>query len=271
VLLQAEAANNHVNYESPDALSQYLLLHFGSRADTCRYPLPSEGVLGFPQRCATLLRDTARQLGLPRARALDLGCAVGGATFELARDFRMVIGIDLSPQFIAAANGLKVQGRVDYAIREEGERQTLLTAVVDPSLDRERVRFERADACALPHHLGQFDAVLLSNLLCRLPDPRGCLSRLGGPFGLVAPGGLVLIASPYSWSAAYTPPADWLGEQQVRALLDDQFALVRNSDEALIIREHARKFEYVISHVTLWRRCSTGPVRSGRSEPGHQR
>ena len=77
-----KAADNHVYYESPDALGHYLLLHFGSRDDTCRYPLPSEGVLGFPHRCATLVRDTARQLDLPRARALNLGCAVGGAAFS---------------------------------------------------------------------------------------------------------------------------------------------------------------------------------------------
>ena len=35
--------------------------------------------------------------------ALDLGCAVGGAAFELARSFSHVLGIDFSHKFIEAA------------------------------------------------------------------------------------------------------------------------------------------------------------------------
>lgn len=35
--------------------------------------------------------------------ALDLGCAVGGASFELARAFPHVLGIDYSKHFVEAA------------------------------------------------------------------------------------------------------------------------------------------------------------------------
>ena len=38
------------------------------------------------------------------AVALDIGCAVGGATFQLARAFPHVLGIDFSQQFVNAAN-----------------------------------------------------------------------------------------------------------------------------------------------------------------------
>jgi 5-histidylcysteine sulfoxide synthase/putative 4-mercaptohistidine N1-methyltranferase len=244
-------------YESQDSLNQYLLLHFGTRDETSRYPLPSHNCLDFPRRCATLLREAAQRYSVPAERALDLGCAVGGATFELARDFRDVHGIDLSAQFIATANVLRERGRVDYAVREEGDVRSPLVAVVDPSIDRSRVRFGIADACALPQGLGLFNVVLMANLLCRLPDPKACLARLGGPLGLVAPGGLVLIASPYSWMTDYTPRPAWLGADSASALqsiLDAEFQLLRQSDEPLLIREHSRKFEYIISHATLWRR-----------------
>ncbi len=40
--------------------------------------------------------------------ALDIGCAVGGASFELARSFNHVLGIDFSQHFVNAAN---VRGR----------------------------------------------------------------------------------------------------------------------------------------------------------------
>ena len=39
-----------------------------------------------------------------KGRALDIGCAVGRTTIELATLFDEVIGIDLSNAFIAAAN-----------------------------------------------------------------------------------------------------------------------------------------------------------------------
>lgn len=38
------------------------------------------------------------------AVALDIGCAVGGASFELARSFPHVLGIDYSQHFVNAAN-----------------------------------------------------------------------------------------------------------------------------------------------------------------------
>jgi 2-polyprenyl-3-methyl-5-hydroxy-6-metoxy-1,4-benzoquinol methylase len=38
---------------------------------------------------------------------LDVGCAVGGASFELARHFREVVGIDFSRAFVQAAKLMK--------------------------------------------------------------------------------------------------------------------------------------------------------------------
>ena len=83
--------------------------------------------------------------------------------------------------------------------------------MVDPAIDRDRVHFRQADACALPAELMDFDAVLLANLLCRLPSPKALLGRLGGPLGLVKPGGLLAIFSPYSWLEQFTPLEAWLG------------------------------------------------------------
>ena len=32
------------------------------------------------------------------------------------------------------------------------------------------------------------------------------------------------------------------------------FELLREADEPLVIREHARKYQYIVAHATLWRR-----------------
>ena len=63
----------------------------------------------FPARCAELAAKHAPASadGSPRW-ALDVGCAVGGATFELARSFEAVVGLDFSHAFIAAAKRLLV-------------------------------------------------------------------------------------------------------------------------------------------------------------------
>ena len=51
---------------------------------------------------------------------MDIGCAVGASSFELARIFDEVVGIDYSQSFINACNVLKENGRMDYDIITEG-------------------------------------------------------------------------------------------------------------------------------------------------------
>ena len=61
--------------------------------------------------------------------------------------------------------------------KDEGQLGAMLNAMVDPAIDRSRVSFRQADACSLPAELTDFDAVLLANLLCRLPSPKALLWR----------------------------------------------------------------------------------------------
>jgi len=50
--------------------------------------------------------------------------------------------------------------------------------------------------------LGEFDCVFAGNLVCRLPDPLAFLCRLEG---LVKPGGVVVLTSPYTFLEEFTP------------------------------------------------------------------
>ena len=52
------------------------------------------------QHCEALLDFTGER---EEPTAMDLGCAVGGASFELARAFPHVLGIDYSHAFVDAA------------------------------------------------------------------------------------------------------------------------------------------------------------------------
>lgn len=60
------------------------------------------GVKNFPS-CAHKTIEAAKSENI-KGRALDLGCAVGRATIELAQYFDEVVGIDYSNSFIEAAN-----------------------------------------------------------------------------------------------------------------------------------------------------------------------
>lgn len=245
-------------YESDRAVSEYLLFHHGEPTVVMPWPAGPVDALNFPVRCVTELLDAARLP--PAARALEVGCAVGRATFELARHCPEVIGIDQSAKFIAAAETLKQTGRLEYGILIEGDLREMAVARVADEAIRQRVHFEQGDAMRLRVELGEFDVVLLANLLCRLPDPRACLARIPA---LVKPGGQLLITTPGTWLEEYTPRENWLGGcerdgrpvrtvDSLRAILEPDFELRRRVDLPFVIREHERKFQWSVAEGTAW-------------------
>ena len=188
-------------YETDRLLAEYLLFHYGEDHEVMPWPCGPAHALHYPVRCVSECFGFA---SLPKGgRALDLGCAVGCSSFELARHFPEVIGIDYSSRAsIAAACELRANGQLAYRCAEEGDLSTDLLATMPSEIDRSRAQFERGDAMELRADLGTFDAVLLANLIDRLRDPHRCLERLPS---LVNPGGQVVIASPYTWLPEFTP------------------------------------------------------------------
>jgi SAM-dependent methyltransferase len=108
----------------------------------------------------------------------------------------------------------------------------------------------QGDACALPNDLQGFDAVLLANVLCRLSEPLKCLQRLPS---LLTKGGVLVMTTPLSWLEDYTPPTRWLkGLDDVAKALPD-FELLHTQELPFMIREHRRKYEYIITQASVWR------------------
>ena len=116
----------------------------------------------------------------PRGRALDLGCAIGRATFELARHFEQVTGLDFSARFIRIGTRLQEEGFVHYTRLEEGEIVSFHEkhlAAVRAGRNADRVEFFQADACNLPANYTGYDLVLAANLIDRLYDPAKFLAH----------------------------------------------------------------------------------------------
>ena len=240
-------------YESERLVAEYLFFHYAAGDEVSGgLPVPHEA-LGFPARVVGELVDPARA----SRSALDLGCAVGRSSFELARISETVLGIDFSSAFIRAAETLKRDGRLSCHVPVEGGRTAPFTARVPAGIDAGRVRFETGDAMALRDGIGRSDIVLAANLLCRLPEPRKFLERLPD---LVSPGGQLLLATPFSWLPEFTAAEHWIGGRTATGpsrdalfkLLDPHFELHLTKELPFLIREHSRKFQYGISLGSRW-------------------
>lgn len=243
-------------YESRQLLEEYLLLHYAPADIAFPWAFGPKQALDFPVRCVT---EQVTQRG---GRALELGCSVGRACWELSVLFDEVIGIDYSRSFIEEARRVAQERRVSFGYRVEGELEERVEVELDPRFRPERVSFEVGDATALRADLSDFDLVIAANLLCRVPDPAAVLGRLPE---LVRGGGQLLLTSPYTWDTQYTPRSHWLGGflrdgqpvrslESLRSALEGNFELESCTDMPFLIREHARKFQWSVAQATRWRR-----------------
>jgi 5-histidylcysteine sulfoxide synthase/putative 4-mercaptohistidine N1-methyltranferase len=252
----AKAVPHYSNVYETDALvSQYNEFHYGDEYF---------GVANFPRACARLALELMR--GKPKALALDLGCAVGRATFELAREFEHVTGLDNSARFIRMAVDLKEKGYIRYVLPEEGEivsyREKFLSEF---GLDgvKEKVDFFQADACNLKTLYSGYDLVLACNLIDRLYDPAKFLTTI---HERINPGGLLILTSPYTWIEEFTKRDRWIGGfrkdgenvttlQALEQILSENFMSVGEPrDVPFVLRETKRKFQHSIAQMTVWER-----------------
>jgi putative 4-mercaptohistidine N1-methyltranferase len=240
-------------YESDALISQYCEFHYGA---------DYHGVPNFMVRAAEICRELTA--GRPVARALDLGCATGRATFELARFCDHVTGIDFSARFIRIGHDLQRRGLIRYAITEEGElvsyhEKTL--AELDLEDVRDKVEFWQGDAHNLKQQFSGYDLVLACNLIDRLYEPARFLEHIADR---INPGGILVLLSPYTWLEEFTPRDKWLGGVKVdgenvttleglRTRLEPHFRMVSEPrDVEFVIRETARKFQHTVSQLTAW-------------------
>lgn len=245
------------NYETDKLLSEYAEFHYGDE---------HFGVANFSKALADL---AIQKMGKkPSKKALDLGCAAGRAAFELARHFDQVTGIDFSARFIGLGVKLKESGLLRYTSVDEGElvfyRERKLT---DLNLEaiKDKVEFFQGDACNLKPLFTGYDLILAANLIDRLYSPAKFLSTVHERLN---PGGLLIIASPYTWLEEHTPREEWIGGfkkdgenfstlEGLKALLNPHFRLVENPIKIpFVIRETSRKFQHSLSETSIWEKIA---------------
>mmetsp|Transcript_14630 Transcript_14630/g.40649 ORF Transcript_14630/g.40649 Transcript_14630/m.40649 type:complete len:969 (+) Transcript_14630:158-3064(+) len=268
-------------YETDDSLHMYLGLHYPSSGVKEGVPpiLPhnQSPVHGthFPQRVANLL--TSLNPERTANKVLDMGCSVGGSSFELAKSFDHVDAFDFSQNFVNAAKRMQAGETMEFKVPIEAELFETVQAVVEPGVTPEvagRVNFFVGDACNIEElepikgndgNTTTYDGIIMSNLLCRLPDPVKCLDSLAS---IVNPGGIVVMVTPFSWLTEFTPRSKWLGgfldpvtneeirsKDELQAIMEGNgFTKIHEEEMPLVIREHARKYQYIVSEATAWKK-----------------
>jgi len=243
------------HYESDKMLSEYAEFHYGERY----FNVPN-----FQQTIAQLCIDLMQ--GKPTSKALDLGCAVGRASFELAKQFDAVTGVDFSARLINLGSQLAQRGVIRYTLTDEGELVHYCEhRLADLGLEdvAHKVEFMQGDACNLKAVFNDYDLVLAANLLDRLYEPGLFLKSIHKHLKV---GGLLVLTSPYTWLEDFTDKANWIGGFKkdgesfttldgLKAYLEPHFNLIQTPEAIpFVIRETSRKFQHSLSDVTVWER-----------------
>ena len=240
-------------YETDALVSQYCEFQYGKS---------HFGVNNFAVECARIASSFANK----KTKALDLGCATGRASFELAKEFDQVEGIDFSARFVQVGTKLKEEGYIAFQSPGEGDL-VYDTKVTLEDLEyenlKDKISFWQGDACNLKPNFESYDLVMATNLIDRLYNPELFLKSIGSRLN---DNGILVLTSPYTWQESSTKKEFWLGgfkdenDNEVKTLetlekiLDGEFTLVSKQDVEFVIQETARKFQHTIAELTVWKK-----------------
>ena len=240
-------------YESDALVSQYCEFQYG---DT------HFGVNNFAIECAKI----AEKFTVNTTKALDLGCATGRATYELAKTFDEVEGIDFSVRFVQVGTKLKEDGNVSFQSPDEAElfvsKKVSIEELGYANL-KDKVAFWQGDACNLKPNFNSYDMILATNLIDRLYQPRLFLDTIDERLN---DDGILILTSPYTWQESSTKKEFWLGGYKdengndvktldtLQEILKDKFELIHTQDLDFVIKETKRKYQHTVSEVSVWKK-----------------
>ena len=150
-------------YETDELVGQYCDFQYGDEYF---------GVTNFAKVCAD--KAIIYSKDTPQKKALDLGCATGYASFELAKTFDYVDGIDYSQAFVNVGSEFQKARRISYTQNGEGEIKNRKEVAIDDfgfGAVSDNVHFSQGDACALAPEFTGYDLIMATNLIDRLYQP----------------------------------------------------------------------------------------------------
>jgi ubiquinone/menaquinone biosynthesis C-methylase UbiE/uncharacterized protein YbaR (Trm112 family) len=202
----------------------------------------------------------------PQTPILDIGCAVGRSTFELAEKHAgLALGIDLNFSLLRAAQKVLREGVIRFPLKRIGVVYDQYEYEVSFN-NMENADFWACNALALPFRNETFQFTSAFNVLDAVTMPRQLLISMSD---VLQTGGQALLATPFDWIPS-TPIDRWIGghaqrgthngaaEPLLRELLSaDKKPHIKNSlklvgeieDQAWNMRIHSRHTACYETHI----------------------
>ena len=195
---QSEGSPKQNRYETLPVLSSYLWSHYGDL-------LGDEFATDAYVRWAEFMNQNS---GL----CIDTGSAVGRFSFEMAKKFDFVVGLDNSLNFIRSSRGLMMQRGAELALAEEGVLTRRERLIFPEDWQTDNLEFIMGDAQALPFRSQGFSGVTSLNVVDKVPKPMTHLSEINRVARRKE--AQLLFSDPFSWSTDVAPEEHWLGGKQ---------------------------------------------------------
>jgi len=230
-----------------ETTSIYMDAHWGDRAE----PPPDGPGGGFG--LAAVVAKVAERAASPVERAIELGAAHGRAAAALALGARVTLALDRSMAPLRRARRLLRGETVRYLRRTAGRHYREVAARGLPA----DVAWLCADALDPPLPPGSFERVAALNVLDVVHDPGRLLDVAAL---LCAPGGEILLASPYNWQSGHVGEEHRIGDADpaaaVRARLGAAGFVIDEEDELTwTLRRDARSAVVYRTHYVRARKA----------------
>ncbi len=199
-------------------------------------------------------------------KALHMGCKTGRATFELARVFTSVTGVDFTTRLIRLAIQMQEKGYIRYVRNDEGEIQSYVEkSLADFGLEDSaaRVEFWQADVSNLMAKFSGYDFILAENAVEGAINPvrwlRDIHKRLNSK-------GLLVIVDGYAWDSEITRSEDRIGGfrkdgepfhtfEGIKEALEPEFELIGTPEELWqTLRSEERRHLLKKVQLSIWRK-----------------
>lgn len=239
-------------YETQTDISQMLHHHYGQGGETFN---------------SDILRivNTARELAKGKNKVLDIGCGTGRMSFELAKVFKTVDGIDLTARHIQHALQLKEQGQIRYALPTEGTLHSYHeVTLADLGLKSvaPNVNFMQGDGHNLKPQFSHYDMVVCHRVLDHVYDPKTFLKRITERLNQ---GGILVVSCAWQWQTQQLEQSRWLGGfkrdgenltgvEGLRELLQPDCKLLEHTQIETRLQLNLHRAELLNNDVLIWQK-----------------
>lgn len=230
----------------------------------CHYGVSKSGIHNYPKAIANIVIQAANANSLTLDKCLDLGCSVGRTSFELARYFSHIDGVDFSARFIQHGVQLQNNKPVRYALPNQGDIAHYKEYTLDESLlnTKHHIEFSQGDATNLKAKFSHYDAILAQHILEQSYDPSLFLQNIHERLNQH---GLLIITSDYQFDEKVTDKSKWIGGIKVNGenvtgfdglveRLSPHFTFIDESNVTREIKISDRQSLVSNTHVTIWKK-----------------